>query len=368
MEIINCKSLNKDITIGRAGIEILINSDIDIDDISRNRNNIRGLLCEEKDILSHTVIFLKLLGAIIFVIDSEDIAKIKKEDILLLDGVRDLIIINPDQTTLNLYRRKMPKLSDNSIYEGKVTTKDGIKIHLHGSALTLNDIDLFTNKYKMDIGLWRSEGILLDNDRDYIDIYCKAYDINENIIFRLFDTTGDKAVLFNKINTEGLIDEQIGHLMGISDLKELKILIPNVESEEDIIKIKEKIRRRNISCSIGAMMETSSSVILCDDIIKHCDFVHIGLNGLFRQLNHPKAVLKSAQRIVSFSRKMGLQVYACGEKLCDKEYLRLLLGIGISDFCVSRHDIGTIVNAIKTINYGEAIRDSVLYIGKYYIS
>ncbi|MDP4152390.1 MAG: putative PEP-binding protein [Bacillota bacterium] len=357
MDIVSCKTFDSKVIAGHTGVDILTDVD-DISNLMRYKNTISGVITDEKGLLSHSVIFLKQMCASIAVVENDILSRIRNSESLIIDGRRHVIIINPDESLMNSVINKVRQPLDIN----NITTSDGIKISLSASVLTYKDIIEATDKFPVDIGMWRSEGILIGGE-DEEKSYRSAFDRCRKINVRLFDVTGDKTELCKNISQDELCEMQIKKLIDAAQGRMFNIIIPNVEDEKDILNVKPMFRG---NVGFGAMIETPSAVILCDDIMRHCAFVNIGFNGLMREFKSTRAAVKAAQRVALASRKTGIPAVACGIKLCDPAFLKLVIGAGITKFCLPETDFNDFAAAAKSISYTEAVIQTSSFLGSYY--
>jgi phosphotransferase system enzyme I (PtsI) len=114
--------------------------------------------------------------------------------------------------------------------------------------------------------------------------------------------------------------------------------------------LKEKGMKFNPNIKEGVMIETPSSAVLSDAILKEADFANIGSNDLLQytlaaargnpvaekryHVVHP-SIVYLMERIVRAGAKHKKEICLCGEISSFEEYYPLFLGLGIRSFSVS---------------------------------
>ncbi len=188
------------------------------------------------------------------------------------------------------------------------------------------------------VGLWRTEGMLLDGVRDFSKEYILFSAAEPNGVIRLFDFEGDKQSLSYGME-ERLKEKQ---LFDISCLDSANILIPNVRSSGDVRYVRSRLSSMcgaNKDFKIGAMIENVSGYCSVAPIIAECDFISIGLNGLCREFMSKEKALAAAVRTTDLATKAGKLCTVCGEALTDPTIFKTLAACGISGVCLAPEDI-----------------------------
>jgi phosphotransferase system enzyme I (PtsI) len=138
----------------------------------------------------------------------------------------------------------------------------------------------------------------------------------------------------------------------------IKLLIPmltNIAEVDQCLKLieqaKQKLREENIefdeNIPVGAMIEVPAAAISAIQFAQKLDFLSIGTNDLIQytlaidriddQVNylydpmHP-AVLHLIKTTIEAGQKCNIPVTLCGEMAGDSRYVRVLLGLGLTEF------------------------------------
>jgi pyruvate, water dikinase len=129
-------------------------------------------------------------------------------------------------------------------------------------------------------------------------------------------------------------------------LKNVGIMLPFVQSIEEIIKAKEIAKEIGLQKDVdfGVMIETPASVWIIDEIIPHIKFVSFGTNDLtqltlgmdrnnekvqknFTEL-HP-SILRELEYVIKKCKKAGVTTSICGQAASNPEMVKKLVWFGI---------------------------------------
>jgi phosphotransferase system enzyme I (PtsI) len=126
-----------------------------------NRTFVKGLATDAGGRTSHTAIVARSLG-IPAVVALETLTEtITGGDIVIVDGNRGIVIVNPDQETVQQYEqysREFEALEHelDAIKEKPAVTRDGVKITLLGNIEFPDEAELVLQKGGEGIGLYRT--------------------------------------------------------------------------------------------------------------------------------------------------------------------------------------------------------------------
>ena len=276
----------------------------ELENISYFKNKVNAIITDDNCHLSHNYIFMKYM------------------DTTVVTGVKnlsygDIVDIDTETSTVTVVGK-----SDN-IYRPAI----------YSSVIS---IPFAYSGYP--VGLWRTEGLLLNGIRDFSKEYRRFFELEPDGVIRLFDFEGDKQTL--SYGKGELLREK--QLFDISLLERANILVPNVRSSGDIKYIKNRLLSmcgENKNFKIGAMIENVSGYTSLASIIAECDFISIGMNGLCREYMSKEKALSAAVRTVDLATKAGKPCTACGELLSDPVVFKTLLACGINGVCFAPEDI-----------------------------
>jgi phosphotransferase system enzyme I (PtsI) len=167
---------------------------------------------------------------------------------------------------------------------------------------------------------------------------------------------------------------QLRAILRASVYGEVKILYPMITDVEEIIQvnlildnIKQEMEDKNIpfdkDIKIGAMIETPSSAICSDLILKEVDFISIGTNDLIQytlavdRINekvahlytpYNPAIIKIIKQVLDNASAAKKKVSICGELGGDPMATLLLLGLGnLTELSMDSHSIPRVKKIIS---------------------
>ena len=385
------------------------------------RNLVLGLATEVGGKTSHVGIFASALG-IPGVVGVKGLSsQVNSGDPVIIDGIDGHVIVNPSRKLLEHYESKR---ANHKIYEEKLLdnidrpaeTVDGFQVRLLANIESAHEIKTLRKFGAEGVGLYRteflymssqnipSEGELYENFKKIaqelapLPVVIRTLDIGMDKQLHMFsqDDEDNPALGLRGIRMSlAYPDQFIAQLKAIlkaSFYGDVKILYPMVcdvaevvQANEALEKIKEEFRLEQIpfneDIEVGAMIETPSSAICADLLLKEVDFISIGTNDLIQYLLavdrinenvahlynpfHP-AVLKTLKRVFEAAKAAGKKVSICGELGGDPMATLFLLGLGnLTDLSMDPHSIPKVKKIICQSSMEEAkqIADHVLSLG-----
>ena len=385
------------------------------------RNLVLGLATEVGGKTSHVGIFASALG-IPGVVGVKGLSsQVNSGDPVVIDGIDGHVIVNPSRKLLEHYESKR---ANHKIYEEKLLdnidrpaeTVDGFQVRLLANIESAHEIKTLRKFGAEGVGLYRTEFLYMSSQNipSEGELYENFKKIAQElaplpVVIRTLDIGMDKQLhMFNQddednpaLGLRGIRmslaypDQFIAQLKAIlkaSFYGDVKILYPMVcdvaevvQANETLEKIKEEFRLEQIpfneDIEVGAMIETPSSAICADQLLKEVDFISIGTNDLIQYLLavdrinenvahlykpfHP-AVLKTLKHVFEAAKAAGKKVSICGELGGDPMATLFLLGLGnLTDLSMDPHSIPKVKKIICQSSMEEAkqIADHVLSLG-----
>jgi phosphotransferase system enzyme I (PtsI) len=393
--------------------ESLSPSDIASMDIEK----VVGFVIEETGKTSHVIILSKQyrIPAVINIPNITDY--IVSGQTLIIDGNEGIVIVDPDQNTINEYKIKennyKKELEELNKYIGvNAITIDGRKIVISANVGNLNDINLALKYGAEGIGLLRTEFLYLDRESPpSVDEQFKFYKEvvqrmgNKPVIIRTLDIGGDKKPRYVDIPNElnpflgwrglriGLDDkelfmDQIEAILMASAYGNVKVMFPMVTDVSEVIKakeiineIKEKLERKKIkfnNIDIGIMVEVPSAAIMADIFSNEVDFFSLGTNDLTQYTlavdrtnqkvsklyndTHP-SIMRLIKMTVDYAHKKGKWVGICGELAGNSKVTNILVGLGVDELSMNPSYIPEIKKNIVSLKYSDSIKEAEKYMG-----
>lgn len=338
-------------------------------------------------------------------------------DTLVIDGNRGIVVVNPDEKTLETYRRLASDFHnfEEALIEEKdlpSQTTNGELIRVSANIEFPNEIEAVTNMGGEGVGLYRTEFLYVGSETVPDEgVHFRAYkqavenlgsqkltirtlDLGADKFFHLEKNlvNDDKALLHERNPVLGcrairycarhpqLFRAQIRAICRASGLGKVNLLIPMVSCREEVERVREMVQREQEALdeegiefdpdmSIGIMVEVPSVAMTIEHYVDICDFFSIGTNDLTQyvlavdrtnehvaNLYRPAnpAVLLLMQKVISVGKEYGVPVSVCGEMAGDPAFTLFLLGLGLKHFSVSPPLIPEIKKLIRSISIEEA--------------
>lgn len=381
---------------------------------SVDQQSVLGIATEVGGKTSHISLLAKSLELPAVVGLTGIVDEIDPNSLGIIDGDKNLLIINPTADQINIYHEKLKKIrrTEKQLIKNKelpAVTLDGFNVDLLANIDLPSEVNNAKEFGARGIGLFRSEYIFMQYP-DKISDEELHFDIYSSLVkeaspypatIRILDIGSDKYFgdqsAYKEANpalgmrairlflqNKDIIYAQLRAMIRASVFGRLEILIPFISGLaelEQIIEIIEDVkgefRKKKIPFSddikIGIMIEIPSAALIADRLAKKVDFFSVGTNDLiqytlaidrsnqnvsylYRPL-HP-AILKLLTIILEAGRKADIPVAICGEIAVDPVLMIVLLGLGYSTLSMNPPSIPMIKNIIRSIKIEDARRIS----------
>jgi len=343
-------------------------------------------------------------------------------DIIIVDGNKGEVILNPTSETIAKYKREFVVQSEKKKELEKLKdllaeTPDNHKVLIFANIDNPDEIQSVLSSGATGIGLYRTEFIYFNrvnmpSEREHFENYSMVVKMMSPYptVIRTFDLGGDKLTKIGLLNVEQeknpflglrairlclkypeIFIDQLKGILKASAYGKVKLMYPMVSGVEELCEVnkildevKRNLKKENVKfdeeMEVGAMIEVPSAAMIIDAIAKEVDFVSIGTNDLIQytlaidRINenvvnlydplHP-AILRFIKKIIEESHKAGITVSICGEMAGDPYYAPILLGFGLDQFSVSPTQVPEIKRVIRSISFvdAEKISEKILKCG-----
>jgi len=351
---------------------------------------IKGLCTEKGSKTSHSSIIARSMNLPTLVSVHDLMDSVQENQQVIIDGNNGQIIISPGRETLTKYKKLLAietaeweKLQE--IINLDSQTKDGKKITLMSNIEIPAETSQVTRFKSEGIGLFRTEFLFLDREElPTEDEQFKIYkSIAEKIapfplVIRTIDVGGDKLTKILNIENEAnpnlgcrgirislehhpVFKIQIRAILRANVSGNVKIMFPMISGVEEVIKAKKIIEQCkkelqnekvefNGNIEIGSMIEIPSAALTSDLISEECDFLSIGTNDLVQYTlavdrdndavesyydPYHRSVMQLIKMTIENAHKKGIKVALCGELASEKDFIPILIGLGIDELSVS---------------------------------
>lgn len=364
---------------------------------------IEGIVTEVGGATSHAALIARSKG--IPYVANIDIAQlhIAPKGIVIIDGTRGEVIINPCEERLE--KAKQKKSSSEKGIKGKigkanVETRDGEPFEIFANIDNIEDLHLVKQYGATGVGLFRSEFLLLRKDllsfseEEQFYLFSEMMDVTQNFpfTFRIFDIGGDKGKSYYHqsepnpalgcrgirflLKHPEIFLAHLRALLRVSGQGNLRILLPFIADMQELMKAKELIEETTSALRqegfvipakipLGSMIEIPSAVMIADFLAKECDFLSIGTNDLVQYTlaadrttkesheyykSHHPSIIRMIRHVVEQAAKEKKPICLCGEMASDPLMLPLLLSLGVRSISCSPRFIPIVKEMVSSIS------------------
>ncbi len=376
-----------------------------------DREKVYAFATEAGGRASHTAIMAGVLEIPAVVGLGKLLTDVSGGDTVIVDGNRGVLILSPDEETLERYQRAQS--SFRSFESGLVElrdlpaqTRDDVLVPLLGNIEFPSEAVHCLERGADGVGLYRTEFLYLGKETDpteaeHLEAYLtvlRTLGPSKPIVIRTLDLGADKFSSRAEptpaernpflgvrsvrlcLRNLTLFKTQMRAILRASALGDVRIMFPMVSTLLELrqckmilAEVKEDLEEEGIAFNrdlpIGTMIEVPSAALVADQLAREADFFSIGTNDLIQytlaadrtnegvaSLYSPgdPAVLRLIELVVKAAQKHNVAVNVCGEMGGDPLYTILLLGLGIRQLSITPHNIPEIKKIVRSITIPEA--------------
>ncbi len=331
---------------------------------------------------------------------------IKDGELLIVDGFRGVIIINPDERVLEEYRLRKTQIElERSklkrLKKAESLTLDDVRVDLMANIELPDDVQAAKDNGADGIGLFRTEFLFLNrrevpSEDEQYEAYRKVVKgmAGKPVVIRTYDLGADKTFdqarsainpalgrrgIRLSLSEPAMFGIQLRAILRAARFGPVRILIPMISNVQEVdatqaalTRAREELRDRRIAygedVQLGGMIEIPAAALALNMFLKRLDFVSIGTNDLTQYTLaidrgdeevadlydslHP-AVLMLVAHTLAGGEKAGVPVSICGEMAGNPRLTRLLLGMGLRHFSMHPSQILEVKQQILTSDVGQ---------------
>ena len=388
---------------------ILVAHDLSPADTSQiNLERIKGFITNRGGKASHTGIMAQALEIPAVVGLETATVDIKNDDLIIVDGNKGRVIIDPSEPTLIDYEER---ISDYAEYKAVITreshlgaeTIDGVELEVMANIEFPEEIVSVKNYGGDGIGLYRTEFQYMNRpefpgEEELFEKYREVVEVMapKPVTIRTLDINGDKAVAnqsgLDEVNPAlglrairyclrkpDVFQTQLRAILRAAAYGNVRILFPMIAAYFEICEAiralddaAESLEKEgldyNRNIEIGIMMEVPSAVVLADLLAEKADFFSIGTNDLIqyalaidrgnRNVAHlyqplDPAVLRLIKKVADVAREKEIEVFMCGEMAAITHHIPVLLGMGMDELSMNPQSIPIAKRVIRALNVSD---------------
>jgi len=339
---------------------------------------------------SHTAIVARSLAipAVVGMLHARPL--IQDDDLLIVDGTRGVLIVDPDAGVLDEYRLRKSELElERAKLKRLVTSRsrtlDGETVELQANIELPQDADRAKDVGADGVGLFRTEFLFMNRDElpgedEQFEAYRSVVKVlgDKPVTIRTLDIGADKEAraLRNRAGNHAAPNPALGlrairfclaepqlflvqlrAILRASHYGKIRLLIPMLAQAQEIeqtlalielarFQLRES-RHKFDMVEVGGMIEIPAAALALGPFLRRLNFLSIGTNDLIQYTLaidrtdgsvahlydplHP-AVLKLIANTIQSAQRVAMPVAVCGEMAGDPRLTKLLLGMGLRQF------------------------------------
>jgi phosphotransferase system enzyme I (PtsI) len=379
------------------------------DTASIEKSMVRAFITDLGSSTSHTAIMAKALLVPAVVGLHNITASVSTGDMVLIDGAKGLVFINPTKARLEEYKRRARE--QEQIYQELDTlrdkppeTLDGYLVPITANIELLEELEAVGAGGAKGIGLYRTEFLFLGSDAlpgeeeqaaSYIQaaesqypapVVIRTLDIGADKLPEAIECSdelnpflGDRAIRLCLSRPE-LFKTQLRAILRASIHDNVRMMYPMISCVHEVMEANallqecmEELREKGIpfneKLEVGTMVEVPSAALIADLIAPHVSFFSLGTNDLIQytiavdrgnenvaHLYKPThmAIIRLIDHVVKVSHKHGLWTCVCGQMAATPHLVPLLIGLGVDELSVSPSQAPMIKDVIRKLHYSSA--------------
>ncbi len=407
--LLNHAPLRHELPDNRLAGYVVIADDLSpADTVMMQGEGIAAFATEHGGPTSHTAILARSLGIPSVVGLHQARRYLREEDLVIVDGNQGVLLVDPDEATLEYYRElqrqeKRHRAQLRKLREAETRTRDGTPVELMANIELPEDFRQVLAVGADGVGLYRTEYLFMNrnsvpDEEEQYKAYVKALRIMKGlpITVRTVDLGADKPVPQARdgsaqnpalglrgvrlcLHEPGLFQPQLRALIRASARGPVRLMLPMLSTLQEVEQALELIRAIQKEFSdkgvpfdpempVGGMIEVPAAALCADLFAERLDFLSLGTNDLIQytmaidrvndQVNYlydplNPGVLRLVHQVLKACEGCGKPATMCGEMAADPRCIPLLLGMGLRSFSVHPGVLLEVRKAISEIDLGE---------------
>jgi phosphotransferase system enzyme I (PtsI) len=353
---------------------------------------------------SHTAIMARALEIPAVVGVADALSVIRTGDIVIVDGLRGQVVVNPSDITIADARGRGARhlafaRGLLSARNQPCVTRDGDPVSLKANVELPAEAILALDHGAEGIGLYRTEFIYIDRmtmptEEEQYELYRAVVEAvaPRPVTLRTFDIGGDKFASSFQLPAEmnpalglravrlalsrpDVFLTQLRAMLRASAHGDLRVMVPMVASVQELRDVRRLFGQamqevdaaghpRAKHVPLGIMIEVPSAVIIADVLAREAEFFSIGTNDLIQYTLaidrgnrsmaslaspfHP-AILRMIRQVARAAAEHSVPTSLCGAMASDPLAAVMLVGLGIRELSMEAAAIPEIKEALRRV-------------------
>lgn len=370
-----------------------------------------GLVTDVGGRTDHSSIVAAALGIPVVVGSQNATGHVNEGDQVIVDGKTGVVIVQPDQETIEQYHRDIEELKVlradiRELASLEPVTTDGVRISLMGNIEFPHEIEPLLANGGDGVGLYRTEFLYLTSptvptEEEHFESYRRCLEMLDGrpLVIRTLDLGADKYTQQRADEPERnpflglrsiryclqnlpLFKTQLRALLRASAYGPIKIMFPLISTAMELRQAKmilsdamEECEEQGIefdqNIDIGIMIEVPSAALMASTFARQVQFFSIGTNDLIqytlavdrgneRVANlytaaNP-AVIQMIKAVIRAGRRFNIDTSLCGEIAGEVLYTMLLLGLGLRTLSLVPSQIPYVKRVIRMVDIPQCER------------
>lgn len=366
------------------------------------RAGVEGLVSEGGGATSHAAIVARAFELPYVAGIGHGSAQIRPGAVLIVDGTRGEVIVEPDRETLLAFRARAEARRERdkrlrATRSQPSVTGDGVEIHLAANVESLEGVAAAMSAGAESIGLFRTEFLYLERtdlpteEEHYRDAVAAIKSAaGRPVTFRTLDLGGDKLPAALEIaagpnpalgvrsarfslQRPDILKRQLRAFYRAAAVGPLRFMFPLVTTIVELRRLRQicdEVRAElsaerivhDATTALGVMIETPSAALTADHFARHCDFLSVGTNDLIQyafaadrdneevaHLQSPlhPAVLRLLRSLADSASASKISISICGDMAGDPMLTWLLVGLGFRELSMDRSRIPLVKEVVR---------------------
>ena len=375
------------------------------DTILLDKSLVLGFCTAEGSATSHSAILARGLGLPAVAGAGKAVLEIENGTQMVMDGGKGLLLLNPDEDTVKVYRERaalVKVVRENALKKAlePAITLDGREVEVGSNIGNVYDARSAVENGADGVGLLRTEFLYLERtslptEEEQYEAYKAIMDVmgKRPLVLRTLDAGGDKEIAYLDMPKEmnpflgerairlcfahpELLKTQLRAALRASVGHNLKIMFPMIATLDEVRRgraVFEECQAELLAegkavadeIEVGIMVEIPAAAVMADQLAKEVDFFSIGTNDLSQytlaadrtnaRVAHlsnafQPAVLRLIRDVVRAAHAYDKWAGMCGELAGEPLAAPLLIGLGLDEFSMSPPMVPLIKQIVRGLN------------------